>query len=74
MNFFQFSVRAIAQSYMSKFRIILTFEVTGPRSKVTPGSDHDIAQVNHGRNMHVKFELLPLLWLKRYSPDKLASP
>ena len=35
------------------------FEVTGSRSKVKPGSDHDVAQLDHGRNMCAKFELLP---------------
>ena len=28
------------------------------RSKVASGSDHDVAQLDHGRNMCAKFELL----------------
>ena len=35
------------------------FKVTGPRSRVGSESDHDIAQLDHGRNMCAKFELLP---------------
>ena len=35
-------------------------KVTGSRSKVAPGSDHDIAQLDHGRNICAKFELLPV--------------
>ena len=34
------------------------FKVTGSRSKVEPGSDHDVAQLDHDRNMCAKFELL----------------
>ena len=34
-------------------------KVTGSRSKVAPGSDHDVAQLHHGRNLCPKFELLP---------------
>ena len=41
-------------------KALFMLEVTGSRSKVEPGSDHDIAQIDHGRNMRVKFELLPL--------------
>ena len=33
------------------------FKVTG--SKVEPASDHDVAQLDHGKNMCAKFELLP---------------
>ena len=28
-------------------------------AKVESGSDHDVAQLDHGRNMCAKFELLP---------------
>ena len=35
------------------------FKVTLSRSKVEPGSDHDVAQLDHGRNMCTKFEFLP---------------
>ena len=41
------------------FRRIFMFKVTGPRSKVEPRSDHDVAQLDHGRNMCAKFELPP---------------
>ena len=34
------------------------FKVTGSRLKVESGSDHDVAQLNHGRNICAKFELL----------------
>ena len=34
-------------------------EVTGSRSKVVTRSDHDVAQIDHGRNMCAMFELLP---------------
>ena len=46
------------------------FKVTGSRSKVEPRSDHDVAQLDHGRNMCAKFELPPasddrdLAWTK----------
>ena len=33
-------------------------KVTGSRSKVAPGSDHDIAQQDNGRNICAQFELL----------------
>ena len=33
-------------------------KVTGSRLKVAPGSDHDVAQLDHGRNICAKFELL----------------
>ena len=39
------------------FSRIFKFKVTGSRSKVEPGSDHDIAQLDHERNMCAKFEL-----------------
>ena len=33
---------------------------TGSRSKIGCGSDHDVAQLDHGRNTCAKFELLPV--------------
>ena len=33
-------------------------KVTGSRSKVSRGSDHDVAQLNHVRNICAQFELL----------------
>ena len=36
------------------------FKVTGSRSKVAPGSDHGVAQLDHGRNICAKVELLPV--------------
>ena len=45
----------------TKFYVILRrifmFKVTGSRSKVEPGSDHDVAQLDHGRNMYAKYFL-----------------
>ena len=35
------------------------FEVTGSRSKVEPRSDHGVSQLEHGKNMCAKFQLLP---------------
>ena len=35
-------------------------KVTGSRSKVAPGSDHNVAQLDNGRNICAKFELLPV--------------
>ena len=35
-------------------------KVTGSRSKVAPRSDHDVAQLGHGRNIWAQFELLPV--------------
>ena len=35
-------------------------KVTGSRSKVALGSDHDVAQLDHGRNICAQFELLPV--------------
>ena len=46
------------------------FKVTGSRSNVDPGSDHGVAQLDHGRNMCAKFGLPPayghrdLAWTK----------
>ena len=37
------------------FRRIFMFKVTGSRSKVEPRSDHDVAHLDHGRNMCAKF-------------------
>ena len=44
---------------MSTFRRTSMLTVTGSMSKVEPGSNHDVAQLDHGRNMCTKFELLP---------------
>ena len=41
------------------FNALFILKVTGSRSKVEPGSDNDVAQLDHGRNMCAKFELLP---------------
>ena len=48
-------------------------KVTGSRSKVALGSDHDVAQLDPGRNICTKFELLPVLQSQRSrsSPDKV---
>ena len=45
---------------------------TGSRSKVVPRYDHDVAQLDHGRNISAQFELLPVYgfrdvaWTKSY--------
>ena len=44
---------------MSIFRRTFMLKVIVSRSKVEPVSDHDVAQLDHGRNMCAKFELLP---------------
>ena len=49
---------ARTKSYVIVIRIFM-FRVTGSRSKVEPWPDHDVAQLDHGRNVCVKFELLP---------------
>ena len=41
------------------FKALFMLKVTGSKSKVEPGSDHDVAQLEHGRNMCAKFELPP---------------
>ena len=33
------------------FKTFFMFKVSGSRSNVGTGSDHDFAQLNHGRNM-----------------------
>ena len=65
---------------MSIFRRAFMFKVTGSRSKVELGSDHDIAQLDHGRNMRAKFEHLAtyghrdLAWIKWQQPlDRLPG-
>ena len=40
------------------FKTLFKFIITGSRSKVGSMSDHDIAQLDHGRNNCAKFELL----------------
>ena len=53
-------------------KALFMLKVTGSRSKVASRSDHDIAQLDHGRNICTKFELLPvyghrdLAWTKFY--------
>ena len=42
------------------FKTLFMFKVTGSRSKVGSGSDYDVAQLDYGRNMCAKFELLPV--------------
>ena len=42
------------------FKALFMLKVTESRSKVAPGSDHDVAQLDHGRNICTKFELLPV--------------
>ena len=49
---------ARTKAYVIFIRIFM-FKVTGSRSKVEPWSDHDIAQLHHGRKLCAKFELLP---------------
>ena len=41
------------------FKALFMLKVTGSRSKVVPGSDHDAAKLDHCRNICAKFELLP---------------
>ena len=41
------------------FKALFMLKVTGSRSRVAPGSDHNVAQLDHGRNMCAKFELHP---------------
>ena len=36
------------------------FKVTGSRSMVALESDHDVAQLDHGKNICARFELLPV--------------
>ena len=52
---------------MSIFRSF-TFEVTG--SKVTGRSDHDVAQLDLGRNLYAKFELLAVYGYKDLARTK----
>ena len=52
------------------FKALFMLKVTGSRSKVTPVSDHDVAQLDHSMNMCAKFELLPAYG---YSPDKVVA-
>ena len=42
------------------FKALFMLKVTGSWSKVTRGSDHDVAQLHHGRNNCAQFELLPV--------------
>ena len=42
------------------FKALFMLMVTGPRSKVAPRSDHDVAQLDHGRNICAQFEPLPV--------------
>ena len=54
------------------FMALFILKVTGSRSKVARGSDHDVAQLDHGRNICAKSELLSvyghrdLAWTKFY--------
>ena len=50
------------------------FKVTGSRSKVEPESDHDIAQLDHGRNMCAKFELLAAYSYRDLARTKWQPP
>ena len=56
------------------FRRIFIFKVTGSRLKVEPRSDHDVAQVDHGRNMCAKFELLPTYGHRDLARTKWQPP
>ena len=56
------------------FRIIFMFKVTRSRSKFEPGSDHDVAQLDHGRNMCAKFELSPAYSHRDLARTKLQPP
>ena len=49
-------------------KTLCLFKITGWSSKITLGPDHDIAQLDHGRNMYANFELR----LQRSNPDKVA--
>ena len=42
------------------FQTLFVLKVTGSRSKLPPRSNHDVAQLDHGRNMCANFELLPV--------------
>ena len=42
------------------FKDLFMLKVTGSRSKVALRSDHDVAQLDHGRIICAKFELLPV--------------
>ena len=59
----------------TKFYVILRrifmFKVTGSRPKVAPGSDYDVAQLDHGRNICAKFELLPVYGHRHLARTKL---
>ena len=72
LNFFQFTVTEIkpGQSTMSIFRRTFMFKVTGSRSKVEPGSDYDVAQLDHGRNMCAKFELRQAYYVTEIWPGQ----
>ena len=60
LNFLHFTVTEIK----TKFHVIFqkNFYVLGHRVevKVTTGSGHDVAQLDHGRNIYAKFELFPV--------------
>ena len=42
------------------FKALFMFKVTEARPKVASGSDYDVAQLDHGRNICAKFEHLPV--------------
>ena len=52
------------------FKALFMLEVTGSRLKVASWSDHDVAQLDHGRNICAKFELLSA-YSDRSRPDKV---
>ena len=37
------------------FKALFMLKVIGSRPKVAPGFDHDVAQLDHGRNICAKF-------------------
>ena len=59
---------------MFTFRRTFIFKVTGSRSKVEPGSDHDVALLDHGRNMCAKFKLLPAYGHRDLARTKWQPP
>ena len=50
------------------------FKVKESRSKVEPGSDNDVAQLDHVGNMGAKYELLPAYGHRDLARTKWQSP
>ena len=49
-------------------------KVTGSRSKVEPWSDHDVAQLDHGRYLCAESELLPAYGHRDLARTKWQPP